>query len=74
MGAIIGGLFVWLPFLWTMKYKPTHTYEMIPLAVENVSTTKVQKLLELKELFDKKLITKEEYEKQKERVLQKEGN
>jgi hypothetical protein len=28
VGAIIGGLFVWVPFLWVMDYKPTHTYEL----------------------------------------------
>lgn len=75
VGAIIGGLFVWVPFLWTMKYKPTHTYEMIPLAPGSaVSQTKIQKLMELKELFDKKLITKEEYDNQREIVLKQEGN
>ncbi len=31
IGAIIGGLLVWVPFLWTMKYKPVHTYELKPL-------------------------------------------
>lgn len=31
VGAIIGGLFIWVPFLWTMKYKPVHTYELKPL-------------------------------------------
>lgn len=31
VGAIIGGIFLLFPFLWTMKYKPTHTYEMIPI-------------------------------------------
>jgi hypothetical protein len=28
VGAIIGGLFVWVPFLWVMDYKATHTYEL----------------------------------------------
>ena len=28
VGAIIGGLFVLVPFLWVMDYKPTHTYEL----------------------------------------------
>ncbi|HNW50541.1 MAG TPA: PEGA domain-containing protein [Prolixibacteraceae bacterium] len=27
-GAIVGGLFFWFPFLWTMKYKPTHYYKL----------------------------------------------
>ena len=30
-GAIVGGLFFWIPFLWTMQYNPSHTYEMVPL-------------------------------------------
>lgn len=30
VGAIIGGVFLWIPFLWTMKYKPTRTYELVP--------------------------------------------
>jgi len=34
IGAIIGGIFVLVPFLWVMGYKPIHTYEMIPLKVE----------------------------------------
>jgi len=31
VGAIIGGIFLLFPFLWTMDYKPTHTYELIPV-------------------------------------------
>jgi hypothetical protein len=27
-GAIIGGIFFWFPFLWAMKYKPTHFYKL----------------------------------------------
>lgn len=30
VGAVIGGIFLFVPFLWTMKYKPTHTYELTP--------------------------------------------
>jgi hypothetical protein len=29
-GAIVGGLFLLFPFIWTMQYKPTHTYELTP--------------------------------------------
>jgi hypothetical protein len=29
-GAIVGGVFFLFPFLWTMKYKPTHNYELMP--------------------------------------------
>lgn len=31
VGAIIGGIFLLFPFLWTMDYKASHTYELIPL-------------------------------------------
>jgi len=34
VGAIIGGVLVLVPFLWTMGYKPTHTYELTPLRIE----------------------------------------
>ena len=27
-GAIVGGIFLLFPFLWTMKYDPEHTYEL----------------------------------------------
>ena len=30
VGALIGGIFVLVPFLWIMKYKPFRTYEMKP--------------------------------------------
>lgn len=30
VGAIVGGLFLLFPFLWTMDYKPTHNYELTP--------------------------------------------
>ncbi|HUS87444.1 MAG TPA: PEGA domain-containing protein [Bacteroidales bacterium] len=28
VGAIIGGVLFLIPFLWVMKYKPYHTYEL----------------------------------------------
>lgn len=34
VSAIIGGLLVWVPFLWVMGYKPEHTYELTPLKKE----------------------------------------
>lgn len=90
-GAIIGGIFCWPIFLWTMEYKPTHSYEL--LALNNLSTTdaaqsvnpqnneqqspiqeqavspKVKRLKELKQLLDEKLITSEDFEKQKQKIL-----
>ncbi len=34
VGAIIGGVLVLVPLLWTMKYKPEHNYEMVALTPE----------------------------------------
>ena len=31
VGALIAGIFVLVPFLWVMDYKPTHSYEMTQL-------------------------------------------
>ncbi|RKE49352.1 PEGA domain-containing protein [Sphingobacterium detergens] len=74
VGAIIGGIFVLVPFLWTMKYKDQHTYELIPLGAgakkeATTDTSIATKLQELKKMYDDKLITKEEYEQQREKVL-----
>ena len=40
VGAIIGGVFFLFPFLWTMKYNPTHLYELKPL--QHASLTKAE--------------------------------
>ncbi|MNK13413.1 PEGA domain protein [compost metagenome] len=80
VGAIIGGVFVLFPFLWTMKYKPERTYELVkatnstaPAVKEQVNQaeakTKADKLRELKKLLDEKLITQEEYDSEKKKVL-----
>ncbi|MFA6886912.1 MAG: PEGA domain-containing protein [Fermentimonas sp.] len=39
VGAIIGGIFVWVPFLWTMKYKPVHNYELRPVGTNEFAET-----------------------------------
>lgn len=82
VGAIIGGLFLLVPFLWTMKYKPSHSYELVPVSGSANPTTatspitsleksgsKADRLRELKKLLDDKIITQEEYEKEKKKVL-----
>jgi len=82
-GAIVGGIFFLFPFLWTMDYKPVHIYELEPLTEQVVTDSivsdnqssvtdspKIQKLRELKKMLDEKLITKEEYEKQKAKILE----
>ena len=35
VGAIIGGLCVWVPFLWVMGYNPSHTYELYLLGAQS---------------------------------------
>lgn len=80
VGAIIGGLFFLVPFLWTMKYKPSHTYELQPATAgtsdpasrqqqQPVQKSKADRLRELKQLLDEKIITEEEYEKEKKKIL-----
>jgi len=81
VGAIIGGVFVLVPFLWTMKYKPTHTYELTPSSdnelpaihtqpKQNQTKSKADRLRELKQLLDEKVINQEEYEKEKKKILE----
>jgi hypothetical protein len=81
VGAIIGGFFVLVPFLWTMKYKPSHHYELTPLSsldrdaaspIQGPIKTKSEKLRELKDLYEANLINAEDYEKQKARILAEE--
>lgn len=30
-GALVAGIFLWIPFLWIMEYHPVHFYELQPL-------------------------------------------
>ena len=87
-GAIVAGVFTLIPFLWTMNYKPTHTYELTPLYFEpktnqapsqmspaitqpqGAMKSTAERLEELKKLYDNKLITNEDYEKQKQKILE----
>lgn len=81
VGAIVGGVFFLVPFLWTMKYKPTHTYELKPLTENSNSTipptvpsiqsrTKAERLREVKNLLDEGLINQEDYDKEKKKILE----
>lgn len=81
VGAIIGGLFVVVPYLWIMKYQPEHNYVLNPITpvsevkpeIQNIQTnpkSKVDRLRELKQLLDEKIITPDEFEKEKAKVLE----
>lgn len=91
VGAIIGGIFVLVPFLWIMKYKPTHTYELTEAMeitefneIQNNTSleimpkkkiserSKAERLRELKELLDENILTQEEYDQQKKKILDEE--
>lgn len=82
-GAIIGGIFLLFPFLWTMKYKPVHSYDLVPSSgnqqtiknqpQQSTIKSKADKLRELKKLFDEKLISQEDYDLQKKKILAEEG-
>lgn len=93
VGAIIGGLFLFVPWLWFMKYHPYRHYEMIPLQnqqeIEPIAETssktinsnkeksnpgksKADKLRELKQLMDEGIITKDEFEAEKKKILERE--
>lgn len=30
-GAIVGGILFWFPFIWALKYQPTHIFRLTPL-------------------------------------------
>lgn len=84
-GAIIGGIFLLFPFLWTMKYDPSHTYELaspgtpqqptvapMPLANDPASVSaspKAARLRDAKKLLDEGILTKENTKRKKRRFL-----
>lgn len=81
VGAVIGGIFFLWPFLWTMKYKPSRTYELTPssgdvptvLQVEQRQAqlqSKADRLRELKQLLDDGIITQEEFDSEKKKILE----
>jgi Short C-terminal domain/PEGA domain len=79
LGAIVGGVFFLVPFLWTLKYKPSHSYELKPLGegvssgssnVESMQKSTADKLRELKKLVDEGVITQAEFDKEKAKILE----
>jgi hypothetical protein len=78
VGAIIGGCFVLVPFLWTMKYDPTHSYELQHGTNQNLGTNSNQnsnstnELVKLKNLLDQNAITKDDNTILKVKILNNE--
>lgn len=84
-GAIVGGLFLFFPYLWAMDYKPTHNYELTPereieykegSVLHNTSEiktkykSKVDQLRDLKQLMDENIISEKEFETAKKKILE----
>lgn len=77
VGAIIGGCFVLFPFLWTMKYDPTHNYEMTLGSNQKTNTNtganknanSTNELIKLQNLLEQNAITKDDYTILKVRIL-----
>jgi len=80
VGAVIGGVLVWVPFLWTMKYNPTHSYELTPIIKDsvnsNISNSKVpnstDELVKLQNLLNQNTITAEDFTTLKVKILNNE--
>ena len=83
VGAVVGGILFMFPFLWIMGYKSTHTYELTPFTERSESdyyspvydepaTDKALRLRELKALLDEGILTQEEFEKEKAKILEEE--
>jgi hypothetical protein len=79
VGAVIGGFLLVVPFAWVMKYQPEHVYELVPRGTSSPGTVKARlsgkaskadKLRELKQLLDDKVITQEDYDAEKKRILE----
>lgn len=63
-----------VPFLWTMEYKPFHTYELKKETINESQINQndsdlVNKIQSLKKLNEDGTITNEEFEKAKSRLL-----
>lgn len=82
---IVGFFFMWPLWLWAMKYDPMRTYEMEPVVEEQKTTTfenkvaqptksKTDRLRELKKLLDEKILTQEEYDAEKKKILAEDEN
>jgi hypothetical protein len=75
VGAIIGGCFVLVPFLWTMKYDPIYTYELQQGSSQylgknsNQSSNSTNELVKLKNLLDESAITSDDYTTLKVKIL-----
>ncbi len=82
VGALIGGIFFWFPFIWIFGYRDSYQFELQPVGGgEMVVGTVVEEeepvadrneaLRELKDMYDDGVLTKEEYEREKKKILRR---
>lgn len=82
-GALVGAFFFWVPVLWLLDYRPVYSYELESTGEvvqeeptsenpvqEDLLSVKAQQLRELKKLLDEKIITQEEFEKEKKKIFE----
>jgi hypothetical protein len=77
VGAIIGGVFLLVPFLWTMQYDKGHYYELTEgnstsRSVETNSgqaSSSTDELIKVKNMFELGIINNEEYSAIKAKIL-----
>ena len=78
VGAIIGGIFFLVPFLWTMQYDPTHNYELQQGSNQKSGTISIQnsnstnELVKIKNLLDQSAITNDDFTTLKVKILNNE--
>lgn len=80
VGAIIGGCFFLVPFLWTMQYDPTHNYELTAISNQNTATNTLtnqnpnstNELVRFQTLLEQNAITKDDFTTLKVKILNNE--
>lgn len=78
VGAAITGIFLFIPWFWVLEYDKMYRYKLKPhgpgheefeIFQATRPKTKVEKLLELKALLDQGIITQEEFDQEKKKIL-----
>ncbi|MCH2199169.1 MAG: PEGA domain-containing protein [Flavobacteriales bacterium] len=79
VGAVIGGFFFLIPWIWALEYDSNYHYQLQPVSPDhpewelqqaNRPKSKVERLIELKALLDQGILTQEEFEKEKKKILE----
>lgn len=83
VGAIVGGFFIWPIWLWALDYYPERMYKLDPAkpaaasppalpgnGPETTENTKTVRLRELKQLLDEGILTQEEFDSEKKKILE----